>query len=108
MFTFGIDGVELYDGTQEIGDTTSIALQGTPFRGGVKFNPSTGMLFTPHAGFAEVYLYDMSGAMRMGVSGNVTAGMSEISLDRELLPKGLYVVKVKFDGKLMQKSVFRN
>ena len=107
-FTFGIDGVELYDGTQKIDDTTSIALQGTPFRGGVKFNPSTGMLFTPHAGFAEVYLYDMSGAMRMGVSGNVTAGMSEISLDRELLPKGLYVVKVKFDGKLMQKSVFRN
>ncbi len=108
MFTFGIDGVELYDGTQEIGDTTSIAMQGTPFRGGVKFNPSTGILFTPRAGFAEVYLYDMSGAMRLGVSRNVTAGMSEISLDRELLPKGLYVVKVKLDGKLMQKSVFRN
>ena len=108
MFTFGIDGVELYDGTQEIGDTTSIAMQGTPFRGGVKFIPSTGILFTPRAGFAEVYLYDMSGAMRLGVSRNVTAGMSEISLDRELLPKGLYVVKVKLDGKLMQKSVFRN
>lgn len=100
MFTFGIDGVELYDGTQKPDDTTTTATV-VPFKGGVSFNPSTGVLFTPKAGFAEVYLYDMSGNMRLGVSRNVTAGANGISLNSELLPKGLYVVKVKLDGKLV-------
>ena len=98
MFTFGVNGVEIYDGTQKLPDTT-VALPAVPFRGGVTFNPSTGVLFTPHAGFAEIYFYDMSGTMRMGVSGNVKAGANTIELDRKLLPKGLYVVKVRIDGK---------
>ena len=100
MFTFGIDGVELYDGTQTI-DTTKTIAAFVPFKTGVTFNPATGVLCTPKAGFAEVYLYDMSGAMRVGISRSVSAGMNEFSLDRELLPKGLYVVKVKLDGKLV-------
>ena len=99
MFTFGIDGVELYDGTQELGPSEIVAA--VPFGGGVTFSPSTGVLFTPRAGFAEVYFYDMSGAMRMGVSRNVTAGATTFALDREMLPKGMYMVKVKLDGKLM-------
>ena len=103
MFTFGIDGVELYDGSQKIKDPTTV-LPVVPFKSGVVFNPSTGVLFTPKAGFAEVYLYDMSGAMRMGVSQNVNAGSTTISLDRELLPKGMYVVKIKLNGK----AVFAN
>ena len=101
MFTFGIDGVELYDGTQKLDDDSTTALPVIPFVGTVSFNPSTGMLFTPRAGFAEVYFYDMSGAMRMGISRNVSAGATTFALDRELLPKGMYVVKVKLDGKLM-------
>ena len=105
MFTFGIDGVELYDGTQKI-DTSTTALPVVPFKSGVVFNPSTGVLFTPKAGFAEVYLYDMSGAMRMGVSQNVNAGSTTISLDRELLPKGMYIVKVRIDGKNLAVSKF--
>ena len=103
MFTFGIDGVELYDGSQKIKDPTTV-LPVVPFKSGVVFNPSTGVLFTPKAGFAEVYLYDMSGAMRMGISQNVNAGSTTISLDRELLPKGMYVVKIKLNGK----AVFAN
>lgn len=100
MFTFGIDGVEIYDGTQELKDTTSIEMA-VPFKTGVMFNPSTGVLFTPKAGFAEVYFYDMAGNMRMGVSQNVLAGSTPMALDRDMLPKGMYVVKVKVDGKLM-------
>ena len=107
MFTFGIDGVELYDGSQKIKDPTTV-LPVVPFKSGVVFNPSTGVLFTPKAGFAEVYLYDMSGAMRMGVSQNVNAGSTTISLDRELLPKGMYVVKVRIDGKNRAVSKFWN
>ena len=104
MFTFGIDGVELYDGSQKLPDAvvTPVVVSG------VRFNPATGALFTPKAGFAEVYLYDMAGNMRMGVSQDVPAGVNSIAFDRELLPKGLYAVKVKLDGKLMQKGVFRN
>jgi rhamnogalacturonan endolyase len=65
------------------------------------FNPSTGVLYTPKAGLAEIYFYDMSGAMRLGVSRNGTAGATSVAYDRELLPKGMYVVKVKLDGKLV-------
>jgi Carbohydrate binding module (family 6). len=104
MFTFGIDGVELYDGTQKIDNPTALAV--IPFKNGVSFNPSTGVLFTPKAGFAEVYFYDMSGAMRMGVSRNVNTGSTTISLDRELLPKGVYIVKVRIDGKNLAVSKF--
>ena len=105
MFTFGIDGVELYDGTQVV-PPISIAPQ--TFRSGVIFNVTTGTLFTPRAGFAEVYFYDMSGAVRMGISKNVTAGVNEFAIDRDALPKGAYTVKVKLDGKFVQKGVFNN
>ncbi len=103
MFTFGIDGVELYDGSQGTVENSVV-----PFKSGLTFNPSTGVLFTPRAGFAEVYFYDLSGAMRMGISKNVTVGANDISLDREMLPKGAYTVKVKLDGKFVQKGMFKN
>ena len=97
MFTFGIDGVEIYDGTQKIEGPTTMPV--VPFKSGVAFNPSTGVLFTPRAGFAEVYFYDMSGNMRVGISQNVAAGSTVMALERGLLTKGMYVVKVKLDGK---------
>ena len=103
MFTFGIDGVEIYDGSQK-----TVVGSFVPFKNGVNFNPSTGSLFTPQAGFAEVYFYDMAGNMRMGISKNVFAGSNEIDIDREVLPKGMYIVKVKLDGKMLQKGVFKN
>ena len=103
MFTFGIDGVEIYDGSQK-----TVVGSIVPFKNGVNFNPSTGLLFTPRAGFAEVYFYDMAGNMRMGISKNVVAGSNEIDMEREVLPKGMYIVKVKLDGKMLQKGVFKN
>ena len=105
MFTFGIDGVELYDGTQVV---PPISIVPQTFRSGVIFNVTTGTLFTPRAGFAEVYFYDMSGAVRMGISKNVTAGVNEFAIDRDALPKGAYTVKVKLDGKFVQKGMFNN
>lgn len=104
MFTFGIDGVELYDGTQKIDNPTALAV--IPFKSGVAFNPSTGVLFTPRGGFAEVYFYDMSGAMRLGISKNVSAGSTAMALDQELLPKGMYLVKVKLNGKAVSMKKF--
>ena len=101
MFTFGIDGVVLYDGSQT---TTFPAFTS---RNGASFNPSTGVLYSPYAGFAEVYFYDMSGMMRMGVSGNVNAGANTVAIDRDVLPKGLYVVKVKVNGALVVSRVVK-
>ena len=107
MFTFGIDGVEIYDGTQKLPDTTTAVATVVPFKSGVTFSPSTGVLFTPRAGFAEVYFYDMSGAVRFGISRNVNAGATTMNLDREMLPKGMYVVKVNLDGKRVQIGTFK-
>lgn len=101
MFTFGIDGVVLYDGSQ----TTTIPAFTS--RNGASFNPSTGVLYSPYAGFAEVYFYDMSGMMRMGVSGNVNAGANTVAIDRDVLPKGMYVVKVKVNGALVVSRVVK-
>ena len=106
MFTFGIDGVELYDGTQKITNQTMMPVGS--FKSGVVFDPATGVLFTPKAGFAEVYFFDMSGAMRMGVSRNVQAGSTSLSMDRDVLPKGMYIVSVKMDGKVVATSKFRS
>lgn len=104
MFTFGIDGVELYDGTQKINNQTMMPVGS--FKSGVVFDPATGVLFTPKAGFAEVYFFDMSGAMRMGVSQNVAAGTSVFALDRDVLPKGKYLVKVMLNGKAVSVKKF--
>jgi len=104
MFTFGIDGVELYDGTQKINNPTMMPVGS--FKSGVVFDPATGVLFTPKAGFAEVYFFDMSGAMRMGVSQNVVAGTSVFALDRNVLPKGKYLVKVMLNGKAVSVKKF--
>ena len=105
MFTFGIDGVEIYDGTQKVDNPTPV-LPVVPFKSGVVFNPATGVLFTPKEGFAEVYVYDMSGAMRLGISKNVPAGSTAMALDQELLPKGIYLVKVKLNGKAVSTKKF--
>jgi hypothetical protein len=105
MFTFGIDGVELYDGTQVVNPPRTSLSQISLFP--KVYNPVTGILTTRETGFAEIYVYDMSGAMRMGVSKVVSAGTNQVSLDRDMLPKGVYTVKVKLNGKLVQNGMFK-
>ena len=115
MFTFGTDGIEIYDGTQKQPDSTekknpdstSAVSPLAPLKNLVTFDPQTGSLFTPWAGLAEIYFYDMSGAMRVGISRNVAAGVTSLASDFAMIPKGVYVIKVKLDGKLMQKGLFR-
>ena len=96
MFYFDIEGVSAYAG--QVDEQTTITPVAASVRGMV-FNPSTGVLYTPKAGLAEIYFYDMSGAMRLGISKNVSAGSTAMAHDQELLPKGMYLVKVKLNGK---------
>ena len=99
MFTFGIDGVELYDGTQK----TTIAASQT-FMPNV-YNPVTGILKTREAGFAEIYAFDVTGKLVGGISRNVTAGTSKVMFDREMLPRGAYMMVVKLNGRVISKSM---
>jgi rhamnogalacturonan endolyase len=49
----------------------------------------------------------MNGVMRFGLSKNVFAGENSVSLEDGILPKGMYVVKVKVNSKLLYSNVFR-
>jgi rhamnogalacturonan endolyase len=102
-FFFDIAGVELYTDKKN-----SDALPVVQMSDGFFYRPLTGTLFTSVSGFVEVLFYDASGTMRAAVSGNVSAGESEMALERGVLPGGTYIVKVKRGGKLMQKSLFVN
>lgn len=99
LFYFDIEGVKVY--SEDVMPVVAVK----SIKSGVTLDPATGVLYTPKAGFAEVYLYDMTGAMRLGISRDVTAG--ENFLDFGTLSKGLYVVKVMIDGRLMQKAVYK-
>ena len=88
-------------------DTVSESLPLVFFEGEVDYRPATGTFFSPVAGFAEIQFYDVSGTMRASISRDVTAGESRLALERGTLSGGMYVVKVKLDGKTMQRGLFR-
>ena len=74
---------------------------------GFMYRPSTGTLFTSVPGFAEILFYDMTGTMRGSVSANVTPGESVLALDKGILPRGIYFVKVKLNGEIMQNGIYK-
>lgn len=77
-------------------------------RGIVGYNPVSGVIRTSESGFAEVYYYDMSGTMKYGMSAEVPAGETLLKADGEMLPKGVYFVKVKFNGRMISKTKVSN
>ena len=98
-FFFDIGGVEA------IVEKTSLSVA----RVNEKFfyRPSTGSLFTSVPGFVEILFYDVSGTVRGSVSGHVKSGESVLALDDGMLSEGMYFVKVKLNGKLMQKGMYK-
>ena len=100
-FLFDIAGVESYK------DKKSEALPVAQLDRGFMYRPSTGTLFTSVPGFVEVLFYDASGAMRGAVSGYATAGESVLALENGVLPEGMYIVTVKLNGKVKQKTLFK-
>lgn len=102
LFYFDIEGVQIYS------DDVAPILTSKSFKNGVSFNPSSKILFTPKSGFAEVYFYDLTGTMRLGVSKNVNKGANQIAFDNEMLPKGTYILQVKINGQMMQKGLYRS
>ena len=100
-FLFDISGVESYT------DKKSDALPVARLNPGFFYRPATGALFTSTPGFAEVQFYDISGTMRGSVSGYVQAGESVLALERGVLAAGMYIVKVKLNGVLKQKGMYK-
>jgi exosome complex RNA-binding protein Rrp4 len=49
----------------------------------------------------------MTGTMRGSVSANVTPGESVLALDKGILPRGIYFVKVKLNGEIMQNGIYK-
>lgn len=109
MFNFAMDGIEFYAGQKVPEETPSdssgtTALAPVPFAAVNAYNPVTGELRTNRSGFAELRIYDMRGHVVGSVDAKVPAGQSIVSIDREILPKGNYVVKVVLDGKTIAKT----
>lgn len=134
MFTFAMDGVEIYanqkvpeadlplpdssatsdtskvtdSSTVDIGDST-IHCAPVPFALGLNtYNPQTGVLRTNRSGWAQVVIFDMRGHVVGSVSKKVNAGESVVSIDREMLPQGRFLVKVQLDDKVISKGAFLN
>lgn len=124
MFTFGIDGVEKYDGTQKIKPAESTnngnGGQGNDNKGdgedppqsivpfpvlSLAYNPVTGVLRTNEAGFVEVRVFDMNGHFLGSVSKMVPAGESVVSHEG-MLPKGRYIAVVNLNGRTIAKTAF--
>lgn len=73
-----------------------------------RYNVKTGIFYTQNSGFAEIYYFDMHGNMRIGHSATVPAGESVFKAPPEILPKGIFVVKVKLNGKLITTGKVKN
>ena len=71
------------------------------------YRPSTGVLYSTTSGFVEIQFYDVSGTMRGAVSAYVMPGESVLAPEQGMLAGGFYFVKVKLDGKLKQKGIYK-
>ncbi len=72
------------------------------------YNAVTGIIRAAESGFAEVYYYDMNGTMRYAMNADVPAGETMLKADGEMLPKGMFFVKVKLNGRLIAKTKVSN
>lgn len=109
MFTFAMDGIEIYDGQKvpEIPADSSMSIAPVPFANGLSaYNPYTGILRCNHSGNAQVTIFDMRGQVVGSVYTSIAAGENRIEIDREMLPQGKYIVKVDLDGKTIAKCGF--
>jgi len=116
-FTFGADGVEIYNGQKvpeqsQTGnqggdqDTVPAAIVATNIPSLGAYNPNTGVLRSNRSGSAQVIVYDMRGHVVGSVYTHVNEGLNMVVIDREMLPQGKYIVNVEVEGVSICKSVF--
>ena len=93
--------------SNEEDNPSSVAINNA-FGGNLRYNPSTGALYVSKSGYVQVEFFNLNGSLVGGSSKNALAGESVFFAGQESLPKGLYVMKVKFDSKVVQRAFFRN
>lgn len=99
---------EHVDKTESSSSEATTALQPAAATSPNSYNVKTGIFYTQNSGFAEIYYFDMQGNMRIGHSATVPAGESVFKAPTEMLPKGIFVVKVKLNGKLITTGKVKN
>ena len=72
---------------------------------GVYLNFVDGTLVAREAGYARVNFFDMTGHQVASFAKSVSAGSSDLGRNINRLPEGVYMVRVKFNGRTMQNSV---
>lgn len=90
-FYFGVPGVSLTAGGTDVPPMKLIA----------------GPVSVHKAGFAEVDIYNMSGRMVGSIAKSVAEGETIVDLSNEPISKGTYLVRVKIDGKLAFKGIYK-
>lgn len=65
------------------------------------YQPKTGILKVSSDGIVEINVFDMLGNKLLSSTQNVFAGESNVSLNSEQLPKGIYWVQVRFNKKVL-------
>lgn len=93
---------------EESGEETTTVSKVVKLGGLNSYNAVTGIIRAAEAGFAEVYYYDMNGTMRYAMNADVPAGETMLKADGEMLPKGMFFVKVKLNGRLIAKTKVSN
>lgn len=63
------------------------------------YNPTLEILNTNVAGMAKLEIFNMQGKSIRSISANVHVGENAVSLHKELLPAGIYMVKVSVNSK---------
>ena len=84
-------------GEDEEGDSQKV-IYGKVLSLDLLVNLSMGTVYLTRAGHLEVLVFDLSGHRVFEFSGNVPAGETHLFAESGLLPKGVYMVRTKFNG----------
>jgi rhamnogalacturonan endolyase len=71
---------------------------------GVYMNLNDNTIIAHYGGNLEVGFFDMMGHQVARFAKNIPAGSSDLSEQVKVLPKGIYMVQVKFNGKKLRKA----
>ena len=98
VFAFDISTVGK-QGEDLSGEDDTTAIQKTVVLHSSAYNPTFEILNTNASGMAKLEIFDMQGKSIRSISANVHVGENKVSLHKELLPAGIYMVKVSVNSK---------
>lgn len=108
VFAFDVPAVEklgtAFDENANKEDSTTVLV--SPIGFSAEFNPALERLRTDKAGMATVSVFDMQGKKIFSYVANVHAGESTLSLRKETLSAGMYMVNVSLNSRTVAQKKF--